>query len=317
MGDAGGAQHVSQPVCAADAVGRERRVGRLIEPLGMPHDVDGLLRPRALRRGGREDEGVEKERGVSSQRPSTNASRAGDLPYCPTHPTQWPTRPLGACSGFSDTLLAPLYNRAHDASTARVVPVAALRAAGDVHAAASRRGSAGARRGDRRRAVRRRHVLPPRRAARPARDPRAVVADPELQLLPEGRAVRSPERRRRRRRRRAAGQHREVLRGGRGAHRRDCRRRRAADGHRRRPFDLAAGPARARAGATGRWRWCRSTRTSTRGTSTSAASTFTARRSAARSRKGSSTGSGSSRSASAGRCTARRTSSSTASTASR
>ena len=44
VGDAGLAQHVSQPVRAADAVGRERRVGRLIEPLGMPHDVDGLLR---------------------------------------------------------------------------------------------------------------------------------------------------------------------------------------------------------------------------------------------------------------------------------
>ena len=67
----------------------------------------------------------------------------------------------------------------------------------------------------------------------------------QLQLLPEGRAVRSPERRRRRRRRRAAGQHREVLRGRRGAHRRDRRRRRAADRDRRRPFDLAADPARA------------------------------------------------------------------------
>ena len=43
------------------------------------------------------------------------------------------------------------------------------------------------------------------RAARAARDPGAVVADPSVQLLPEGRAVRSAERRRRRRHRRAAG----------------------------------------------------------------------------------------------------------------
>ena len=62
--DAGVAQHVSQPVRASDAVGRERRVGRLIEPLGMPDDVDRLLRARILRRGERDDEGGEKERGA-------------------------------------------------------------------------------------------------------------------------------------------------------------------------------------------------------------------------------------------------------------
>ena len=104
---------------------------------------------------------------------------------------------------------------------------------------------------------------------------------------------------------------------GRSADRRDRRRRRAAARRRRRPLDLAADPARARARATDRSRWSSSTRTSTRGTSISAASIFTARRSAARSRKGSSIGERFIRSASAGRCTARTTSTSTASTASR
>ena len=70
------------------------------------------------------------------------------------------------------------------------------------------------------------------------------------------------------------------------ADRRDRRRRRAADRDRRRPFDLAADPARAGEAPRAARRSCSSMRTSTRGTSTSAASIFTARRSDARSKKG-------------------------------
>ena len=152
------------------------------------------------------------------------------------------SRSQASGAGFTTSL----YNRAHDASTARVVSVAALRAAGDVHAAAARRGSARPRRRDCRRAVRRRHVVSAGREARPARDPGAVVADSSVQLLPEGRAVRSPERGGRRRHRRAAGQHREVLRRRVRADWRDRGRRRQADRDWRRPLDLAADSARAR-----------------------------------------------------------------------
>ena len=130
----------------------------------------------------------------------------------------------------------------HDPSAPPVLHVAAFRPPGDVHAPAARRGSARPRRRDRRRAVRRRDVVPARRPARPARGARAVVADPAVQLFPEGGAVRPPQRRRRRRHRRAAGEHRQMLRGGDRADRRDRRRRRAADRDRRRPFNLAADP---------------------------------------------------------------------------
>ena len=205
----------------------------------------------------------------------------------------------------------------HDSSATPVVRVAALRAARHLHAPAARRGSPRARRRDRRRAVRRRHVVPAGRASRAARDPFAVLAHPALQLFPEGRPVRSPERRRCRRHRRAAGEHREMLRRGR------CRAS-ARSPTRARGRSSSAATIRSRCRFSARWRgatdrsgWCSSTRTSTRGTSTSAASTFTGRRSAARSRRASSTARDSCRSAFAVRCTARTTSTFIASTGSR
>ena len=195
--------------------------------------------------------------------------------------------------------------------------VAAVRAAGDVHAAAARRGSArvSTSRSSACRTTAARRTAPARGSARERFAP--VVADPQLQLLPEGGAVRSAERRGRRRRRRAAGEHREVLRGGGGAHRRDRRRRRAADRDRRRPFDLAAGAARARQAA--RPARAGAVRRAHRHLGRVLRRQVLSRHAVpARDRRGHrSTASGSSRSASAGRCTAKTTSSSIASTASR
>src|SRR5438093_14359 len=83
-------------------------------------------------------------------------------------------RPPWSAPGLvvSDEDIPPqLYIESIDApSTSRVVQITALRAAGDLHAPAAHRGSARPRRRHRRRPLRRRHVVPARRAVRAARD---------------------------------------------------------------------------------------------------------------------------------------------------
>src|SRR5215831_2257152 len=97
---------------------------------------------------------------------------------------------------FFKSAICNLQSAIHDPPAPAAVPIAALRAAGDVHAPAARDRSERPRRGDRRRAVRRRHIVSSRRAVRAARSPESVVADPLVQLFSEGVAVRPPERRR-------------------------------------------------------------------------------------------------------------------------
>ena len=57
LGDAGIPQRVAEPFGAAEALWRERGIGRLVGALGVAHDVDRLLRPRRGRDREQDDTG--------------------------------------------------------------------------------------------------------------------------------------------------------------------------------------------------------------------------------------------------------------------
>src|SRR5207247_10481365 len=90
---------------------------------------------------------------------------------------------------FFKSAICNLQCAIHDPPAPVVVPIAALRAAGDVHAPAARDRSERPRCGDRRRAVRRRHLIPSGLALRTAGTPESGVAEPPVQPFSEGIAL--------------------------------------------------------------------------------------------------------------------------------
>ena len=123
--------------------------------------------------------------------------------------------------------------------------------------------------------LRRRRHLPARLPARAAGDPRGLGAARRAQGVSLG--VRSASRRWRSSTAATPCSTRTIPEtrgaGDRGGGGRGDRRGREAAGARRRPFHRLAAAARPRGEPTGRWRWCRSTRTATSGRTTRAGST--------------------------------------------